>query len=115
AAKKKRSDKSLVILYSGRFVDRKGIPELVQAIPQVLDQAPNVRFVLAGGYGMAADIESAWLDDSLRPYRSRIEFTGWLTPDKVAECYRRADILVMPSWYEPFGMVILEGMLHGLP
>jgi glycosyltransferase involved in cell wall biosynthesis len=28
--------------------------------------------------------------------------------------YRAADILVVPSWYEPFGMVILEGMLHGL-
>ena len=104
-----------VILYSGRFVDRKGIRELFQAIPQVLDQAPDVRFLLAGGYGTATEIESAWLDDTLRPYRSRIEFTGWLTPDRVAECYRRADVLVMPSWYEPFGMVILEGMLHGLP
>src|SRR5262249_32600114 len=35
-------------------------------------------------------------------------------PDEVAEWYRIADVLVVPSWYEPFGMVILEGMLHGL-
>jgi glycosyltransferase involved in cell wall biosynthesis len=115
AATQMKKDRAPVILYSGRFVDRKGIRELIQAIPQVLDQAPDVRFLLAGGYGTATEIESAWLDDALRPYRSQIEFTGWLTPDKVAECYRRADILVMPSWYEPFGMVILEGMLHGLP
>jgi glycosyltransferase involved in cell wall biosynthesis len=32
-----------------------------------------------------------------------------------AAWYRRADVLVVPSRYEPFGMVILEGMLHGLP
>ena len=32
----------------------------------------------------------------------------------MATWYRAADILVVPSWYEPFGMVILEGMLHGL-
>jgi glycosyltransferase involved in cell wall biosynthesis len=115
AAVQNRGEGPPVILYSGRFVDRKGIRELFQAIPQVLDQSPGVRFVLAGGYGTATEIESVWLNDALRPYRSQIEFTGWLTPDRVAECYRRADILVMPSWYEPFGMVILEGMLHGLP
>jgi glycogen(starch) synthase len=32
----------------------------------------------------------------------------------VALWYRAADILVVPSWYEPFGLVVLEGMLHGL-
>jgi glycosyltransferase involved in cell wall biosynthesis len=114
ACKREKSNKSPVILYSGRFVDRKGIRELLNAIPLVLYEAPSVRFVLAGGYGTATDIESAWLNDRVRQYRAQIEFTGWLTPDKVAECYWRADILVMPSWYEPFGMVILEGMLHGL-
>jgi len=115
AVRRKRSNDSPVVLYSGRFVDRKGIRELFQAIPRVLDQAPNVRFVLAGGYGTAAQIERTWLGESLQPYRRHIHFTGWLTPDKVSEWYQRADILVMPSWYEPFGMVILEGMLHGLP
>jgi glycogen(starch) synthase len=115
AVRRKRPNNSPIVLYSGRFVDRKGIRELFQAIPRVLDKMPNVRFVLAGGYGTAAEIERTWLDESLQPYRRQIQFTGWLTPDKVSEWYRRADILVMPSWYEPFGMVILEGMLHGLP
>jgi glycogen(starch) synthase len=115
AVRRKRQNDSPLVLYSGRFVDRKGIRELLQAIPRVLDSIPNVRFVLAGGYGTAAEIEHAWLDESLKPYRNQIHFTGWLTPDKVSAWYRRADILVMPSWYEPFGMVILEGMLHGLP
>lgn len=113
--KRKRQNDSPVVLYSGRFVDRKGIRELFQAIPRVLNCVPNVRFVFAGGYGTADQIGAAWLDESLQPYRDQIHFTGWLTPNKVSEWYRCADILVMPSWYEPFGMVILEGMLHGLP
>ena len=45
---------------------------------------------------------------------AQIQFTGWLTPQELTNWYRRADILVVPSWYEPFGMVILEGMLHGV-
>ena len=35
-------------------------------------------------------------------------------PGEMAEWYRTADILVVPSWYEPFGMVVLEGMINGL-
>jgi glycosyltransferase involved in cell wall biosynthesis len=103
-----------VVLYCGRFVNRKGIRELLGAIPYVLERAPNTMFVFIGGYGGGAEIERAWLADSLLPYRRQVQFTGWLTPEEVDRGYRAADILVVPSWYEPFGMVILEGMLHGL-
>jgi glycogen(starch) synthase len=59
-------------------------------------------------------MESWLLPAQLYPHREQITFTGWLTPREMAKWYRAADILVVPSWYEPFGMVILEGMLHGL-
>ena len=87
---------------------------MLQAIPTVLGELPEVRFVLIGGYGGGAEIERTWLFDALLPYRSQVHFTGWLTPSEVAQWYCVADILVVPSWYEPFGMVILEGMLYGL-
>jgi glycogen synthase len=106
--------KAPLVMYSGRFVARKGIQELLKAIPLVLAQAPDTQFVLVGGYGGGAEIERAWMADELRPYQSHVHFTGWLAPAQVADWYRAADILVVPSWYEPFGMVILEGMLHGL-
>jgi glycogen(starch) synthase len=102
-------------LYSGRFVERKGIRELLAAIPIVLDRAPDTRFVLVGGYGSGEDVARAWLPSALSGYRDRIHFTGWLSPGEVNQWYCAADILVVPSWYEPFGMVILEGMLYGLP
>ena len=114
AVRRRRGEEFPLVLYSGRFVDRKGIRELLQAIPLVLERQPNVRFVLAGGYGGGAEIERAWLIDALLPYRDRVHFTGWLTPAEMAGWYSMADILVVPSWYEPFGMVVLEGMLHGV-
>jgi glycogen synthase len=116
-ARKNYTTSAPVILYTGRFVDRKGVRELIAAIPQVLQKAPQARFILAGGHRhcSSAEMEHWWLPPDLAPYRERILFTGWLTPSEVAEWYQSADILVVPSWYEPFGMVILEGMLYGLP
>jgi len=104
-----------LVLYTGRFVERKGIRELFAVIPPVLQDAPDARFVLVGGYGSGADVARKWLPSELYVYRDRIHFTGWLKPAQVAEWYARADVLVVPSWYEPFGMVVLEGMLYGLP
>jgi glycogen(starch) synthase len=117
AAFAKRHADSPLVLYSGRLVERKGIHELLAAIPDVLDEEPRARFALAGGPPAVEGEEVArqWLPPELDRYRSRIHFTGWLSPRQVEEWYRAADVLVVPSRYEPFGMVILEGMLHGLP
>ncbi len=105
----------LAVLYTGRFVERKGILELITAIPKVLVDFPNARFVLAGGYGGSPEVEKEWLADILKPFKDHVIFTGWLTPNEVIKWYEKADILVILSWYEPFGMVVLEGMLYGLP
>src|SRR5262249_31289134 len=104
------------VLFVGRFVDRKGIRELLSAIPSVLDAAPQARFVLVGGQRgtTEAEMERWWLSPELVRFREKIRFTGWLPPEKVASWYHGADILVVPSWYEPFGMVVLEGMLEGM-
>jgi glycogen synthase len=106
-----------VVLYSGRLVERKGIRELLAAVPLVLARAPATRFVLAGGPPplTGAEVAGQWLSPELAAVRDRLHFTGWLAPDQVAEQYAAADILVVPSRYEPFGMVVLEGMLHALP
>jgi glycogen(starch) synthase len=113
---KRTNHKAPVVLFSGRFVDRKGIRELIDAIGIVLAEAPETEFVLAGGHRDCSGQQmEAWLlPESLYQHRSKIHFTGWLTPRQMTKWYRAADILVVPSWYEPFGMVVLEGMIHGL-
>jgi glycogen(starch) synthase len=109
-----RRDTPPLLLFAGRFVERKGVRDLLAAIPRVLDGADGARFVLIGGYGTGPDVERDWRPAALRPYGDRVHFTGWLSPARVAHWYRAADVLVVPSWYEPFGLVVLEGMLHGL-
>ena len=117
AAFRPRQPGSPLVLYSGRLVERKGIRELLDAIPQVLDTTPDACFVLAGGPPPLTgdEVAAQWLRPQHEAYRDRIHFTGWLSPRDVYRWYSAADILVVPSRYEPFGMVVLEGMLHGLP
>jgi len=105
--------RDLTVLFAGRFVERKGIRELFAAIPLILEKAPATRFLLVGGHGTGAAVEEG-LPAELERWRDRVRFTGWLSPSEVTAQYQSADIQVIPSWYEPFGMVVLEGMLHGL-
>lgn len=105
------------VLFTGRFVNRKGIHELLDAIPAVVAAVPDAEFVLAGGHRdcSASEMRRCWIGESLLPFAAHIGFTGWLDGRQMSQLYREMDVLVVPSWYEPFGMVILEGMLHGLP
>ena len=107
----------LTVLYSGRFVERKGVRDLLAAVPLVLERAPDTTFVLAGGHRHCSgdDMANYWLPAGFERYRERVRFTGWLSSQDLARLYCQADVLVVPSWYEPFGMVVLEGMLYGLP
>jgi len=106
-----------LVLYTGRLVERKGIRELLEAISIVLYKAPRTRFVLAGGPPdrSGEDLKREWLPASCFPYFDQIHFTGWLSQEQIEQWYCLADIQVVPSRYEPFGMVVLEGMLYGLP
>jgi glycogen synthase len=117
AARKKESIDSALVLYSGRLVERKGIRDLLAAIPYVLERAPRTRFVFAGGPPPLSGEEVArqWVPPECDRYRGQMHFTGWLSPAALEEWYGIADVQVVPSRYEPFGMVVLEGMLYGLP
>lgn len=112
-----RSASPALVLYSGRLVERKGIQDLLNAIPAVITQVPDTRFVLAGGPAgwPAAEVARQWLPPACLPFADSIHFTGWLQSRDLDAWYRTADIQVVPSRYEPFGMVVLEGMMHGLP
>ena len=113
---RRRPGATVTVLYTGRFVERKGIRELLEAAAIVLDRRPGVRFVLAGGHRgcTGEDMSGYWMPATCVPFRDRITFTGWCDADRLDYWYETSDVLLVPSWYEPFGMVILEGMLHGL-
>jgi glycosyltransferase involved in cell wall biosynthesis len=104
------------VLVVGRFVDRKGIRELLAAIPTVFGRAPETTFVLSGGHrGVSgAEMRAHWLPDQLAPYRDRVLFTGWLSPEAAIDWYTAPTSSSFPAGTSPFGMVVLEGMLDGI-
>ena len=116
AVRRRRRTGPPVVLFAGRFVERKGLWDFLQAIPLIEQRCPGLCYALAGGHrGVSAEEMAAWLvTPELQAVGANIRFTGWLSPEAMAREYAAADILVVPSWYEPFGMVVLEGMLHGL-
>jgi glycogen(starch) synthase len=104
-----------LVLYSGRFDKNKGVEDFLAAIPYVVEHDPQANFVLVGG-PLDTSIEGMkrqWLDDSF-PYKDKVTFTGYVSREELLKWYGKAGILVVPSSYDTFPLVILDGMHHGL-
>ena len=101
-----------LILYVGRLVPQKGVEFLVQAIPQIARRFGDAKFVIVGDGWLRAHLES--LADQTGN-RWRVNFTGFIPDQELVALMRSADVLVIPSIYEPFGIVALEGMAAGVP
>lgn len=100
-----------LLFHVGRLVPEKGAALLLQAMPQLL-RRHRVRLVI-GGVGPYRE-ELRRLADRLG-LSDRVLFTGWLSDEAVQDLYRLADVAVVPSLYEPFGIVALEAMAAGAP
>ena len=100
------------VLFLGRLTLQKGPDYFVQVAQKVLEHRPNVQFIVAGG----GDMERRLITWVLRAGLSdRIVFTGHLRGDEVDRVYRLADVYVMPSVSEPFGITALEAMSNSVP
>ncbi len=100
-----------MIFFAGRLEYEKGVQTVLDALPLVLEHVP-VRFFVAGvGTHEAALREHADRDG----LDGRVEFLGFIGEDELRMYYRAADLAVVPSIYEPFGMVALETMASGTP
>jgi len=101
-----------IVFYVGRLVYEKGLQVLIEAVPQVLAQHPEAKFVITGTGGMS---------DSLRQQADALEvgtqvsFTGFISDDDRNKLFKVADCAVFPSLYEPFGIVALEAMSAKTP
>jgi glycogen(starch) synthase len=101
-----------LVLFVGRLVYEKGFQLALDALPGVLRQVPNVRFLVAGSGTHEAELKAQALRLGLS---ERGSFLGWIGDDALHSLYRIADLCVVPSIYEPFGLVALEAMASGCP
>ena len=99
-------------MYCGRLEWEKGVHTLVEAVPRLRRRYPDIQVVIAGN---GTQLDS--LQDLARSRRitRRVHFTGWLPERDLHSLLGAADALVLPSLYEPFGLVALEGAARGAP
>lgn len=99
-----------LVLFVGRLVAQKGVDWLMKAFAVVATRLPEARLLLVGDGDQRLYV--------LRLARhlgisGRVTLAGWKTGDELVRAYQRASVVVVPSWYEPFGIVALEAMACG--
>jgi glycosyltransferase involved in cell wall biosynthesis len=100
------------VVFAGRFARTKGIATLCGLLRELHVRWPG-SFVLAGGHGDAESFRQLQLLAS--ELGSSCSFPGWLNPAGLERLLASASLVVVPSEYEPFGMVALEAMRLGAP
>ncbi len=101
-----------IVLFLGRITMQKGPEYFLRAAKKVLEVMDNVRFVMAGsGDLMHRAVEMA----AELGIGSRVLFTGFLRGEDVHRIYQMADLYVMPSVSEPFGIAPLEALDNDVP
>jgi glycosyltransferase involved in cell wall biosynthesis len=104
------------ILSVARLVERKGIEDLIQALPHV----PGAELLVAGG-SPADELHADPYAERLRRVAAdlgvtdRVRLLGAVPAGEMPALYRSADVLAATPWYEPFGLTPLEAMACGIP
>ena len=102
-----------VVLFLGRLNFKKGIDILVHAFSEALRAAPRAHLVIAGPDGGLRARTEAWI--GAHGLRDRTTLLDMVTgPDKLA-LLADADLFVLPSWTENFGIAVIEALACGLP
>ena len=101
-----------VVLFLGRITLQKGPDYFIEAAKRVLDIVPKVKFVIAGNGDMMPAIIHRAAELGIA---DRVLFTGFLRGPDIDRAYKMADLYVMPSVSEPFGITPLEAMRNGTP
>ncbi|GAB4462041.1 MAG: glycosyltransferase [Anaerolineales bacterium] len=109
--RERANSEELRILFLGNVIYRKGLHTLIKA---VTGHRAKVRVDVVGGLNAEPKYAEA-MQEKVSGLKSRVFFHGALDNEPLIELYRQSHVLVVPSSYEGFGIVYLEGMGFGLP
>lgn len=101
-----------LIVFVGRLEWEKGAHTLIDALPRLRRRIPGLRAVIAGRGGHTEALRAQVRE---RRVSAAVDFVGWLPETELHALIAAADALVVPSLYEPFGLVALEGAALGAP
>jgi glycosyltransferase involved in cell wall biosynthesis len=107
----KKVNSAVVILFSGQFIERKGVDVLIRAFAQIARQAAALELHLLGtGPGLESLRQSIPTD-----LANRIHFLGFKQVSEIPAIFATADIFVLPSRHDGWGVVVNEALGSGLP
>ena len=100
------------LLYLGRLEYEKGVHDLIAALPRIRRTHPGTTLTIAG-----TGTQQAWLVEQARKHKviKATTFVGHLDHERLVQLLHTADAAVLPSHYEPFGIVGLEAAATGIP
>lgn len=101
-----------VVMFAGRITIQKGVDYFVRAAKKVLEYEPGVYFIVAGSGDMENQIITLTADLGIS---KNFLFTGYYKMEEQVDLFKAADVVVMPSVSEPFGIIPLESMSNGTP
>lgn len=107
--------KSKILMYAGRIdIDQKGLDLLIEAFARLLKDYPDLELVLTGPDWNGSTGILSQLAMKLG-ISEKVHFTGFLKRPEYVERLKSAGIFILPSRFEPFGIVLLEAMAAGVP
>jgi glycosyltransferase involved in cell wall biosynthesis len=101
-----------VVLFLGRITMQKGPEVFIAAAKKVLQKYDKVKFIMAGSGDKVRDVIEMAAREGIG---HKVTFTGFVRGDDVAKVFKMADVFVMPSVSEPFGLASLEAISHDVP
>ena len=105
-------DNDKIVLFLGRMTLQKGPDYFIYAAKKVLEHEKNVKFIIAG----TGDMERFAIEKAAEMgISSKVLFAGFLNQVEVEKAFKMADVYVMPSVSDPFGISALESMKNGTP
>lgn len=99
------------VLFLGRLREKKGVFDLIAALPEVAAMVPDVRFVLAGD----GDQEAIRKITDALGRTEHVTMPGWVSGKDKAALLAEADVFVLPSYFEGLPIGVLEAMEKGVP
>ncbi|HJW96914.1 MAG TPA: glycosyltransferase family 4 protein [archaeon] len=104
--------KGPVILFLGRLSSQKGVEYVIHSAKMVSEKIPEARFLVAGEGNLKGSLE---IFSSHLGLDGKVIFAGFVPQKDLASYYSAADVFVLPSLHEPFGITVLESLLSGTP
>ena len=106
---------SPVILFMSRVDPKKGLDLLIPALQNLVNLGINFHFVLAGSNPQDPEYEEKIRSQISTTLPGKVTITGFVTGDRKLALLQKADLFVLPSYYENFGIAVAEAMAAGTP